>query len=65
MAGPHQPKHEPSPAPAAPERDVPEPLPGDPQPSPDQQIHDPPTFPAQDRKPDKNRPIFDEEEVAK
>jgi len=38
-----QPKPEPPPAPITP-ADEPERIPGDPQPSPDQQIHDPPPF---------------------
>ena len=65
MADLHQPKPEPSPSPMSPETDVPEPIPGDPQPSPDQQIHDPPTFPERDAKPSQKDLVFDEDKVAK
>jgi hypothetical protein len=57
-----QPKPEPAPTPLTPETDVPEPIPGDPQPSPDQQIHDPPVFP---ERAGADEIVFDEEEIAK
>jgi hypothetical protein len=58
----HQPKPEPPASPITPERDDPEPIPGDPQPSPDEQIHDPPVFPETDQA---DEIVFDEEEVAR
>lgn len=48
--------------------DEPEPIPGDPQPAPDQQIQDPPVSPEHDRASQEKRRdeiVFDEDEVGK